>query len=134
MDRLDADSPEVANRVRQASDSERTAFVLTACKQAVMVSALADPLANQALVKIELGRPDPALSSALSELAGRLDTRYFDAQERDDDSWRGLFQQARSAAALAQALQVVDSESAAEAIYEAAHAADDQSSVYRLIV
>ena len=134
MDRLDTDSPEVANRIRQASDSERTAFLLTACKKAVTVSALADPLANQALAKIELGRTDPALSSALSELADRLDTQYFDAQERDDTSWRGLFQQARSAAALAQALQVVDSESAAEAIYEAAHAADDPSSVYRLIV
>jgi hypothetical protein len=100
----------------------------------VTISALVDPLVNQALAKIELGTPDTALSSVLSKLSGRLDTQYFDAKERDDASWRGLFQQARAAAALAQALLVVDSDSAAEAIYEAAHSVDDPSSVYRLIV
>lgn len=88
---------------------------------------------TQALVTVELGICDPTLSTALSDLAESLDTQYFDARDRGDASWREVFKRARAAAALAAALKT-DSGAAAEAIYEAAHAVSDSSSIYNLIV
>lgn len=72
------------------------------------------------------------MSMALADLADALDTSYFDARERGDPSWPELFGKARAATALAAALSN-DSEAAAKAIYEAAHAAKDLSSIYSLI-
>lgn len=108
-------------------------IVALACKQAVAACALDDALVHKALSALGRGQADESLVSGVAELAARLDDAYFDAKERGDDSWLGLFHQARAAAAVAYGLAAGDAETAADAVYEAAHATEDPSAIYGAI-
>lgn len=127
---LDADAPAVAEYLRHASPAELRRVVGRVCAQAVIASGLDDDLVSQATAALPNGASDTQLVASLAGLAARLDREYLDAREQSEPSWLGLFHQARAASALSLGLVSDDAATAAECVYEAAHAVDDPAAVY----
>jgi len=134
LSQLDADVPLVAERLRRAAPSELRTIVAQVCHQAVIASGIDDPLARRASTTLQGAETDSDLAALLSSVAKRLDREYFDARERSDPSCSSLFHQARAASALALGLVASDARTAAESVYEAAHALDNPAPVYSAVL
>jgi hypothetical protein len=127
---LDSEAPAVAEYLRHASPAEVRKVVGRVCARAVAASGLDDDLVRQATVALSAGTTDVQLAASLTDLAARLDREYFDAREESNPLWLGLFHQARAASALSLGLIAEDADTAADCVYEAAHAVDDPAVVY----
>lgn len=133
MTRLETLSPDLAAKMQRASAIKQRAASLAACEFAISRAKVEHPLVEKALKKMRAtGVLAPKEKAELDALAAQLDEEYFALQEaaeegqaRTEDYMR-VFGQARAVAALSFAGGDDASQSAAEAIYEAAATTDDK--------
>jgi hypothetical protein len=134
MLRLDADAPSVAECLRLANPTELRRIIGEACNQAIIASGIDDALVRRGADVLHTADGNALLATALASLAEQLDQQYFDAQQHSDPTWMNLFRQARTASALSLGLVANDAATAAECVYEAAHALDDPGLVYSAVL
>jgi hypothetical protein len=137
MTRLETLNPDLAEKLRMASESKRRAASLAACEFAISESKVDEPLVREVL---EVLRQSRSLSTAKIEqveaLVARLDEKYFALQEAAEegrstpDEYLRVFSQARAVSALLSAFKKDFFEAATEAVYEASAVTDDQAKLF----
>jgi hypothetical protein len=136
MNRLATLSASLDQQFRQAAPERRMAAVLQVCAQAQAEIGVLDPALAAALAAVQAGAA--ADRAALAALRDRLDDAYFDAQEAREAGAAApdelpLFSQARLAAALDLTPEIAAPDRAADCLYEALMALQDNQVTVRTL-
>jgi hypothetical protein len=140
MTRLETLNPELAEKLRAASENKRRAASLAACEFAISQSMIDEPLVREVLDTLRWS--SSVASTKLKQveaLMTRLDERYFDLHDATEDGraapaeYLRFFSQARAVSATLFACKENSFEAATEAIYEASHVAEDQVKLFTQI-
>jgi hypothetical protein len=129
--RLDILPGNLAEQIAQATDEQKRAICLAACKVAVQRTGASEQLVEAALRSLEKGRyEDASVTAGLKQLVDDLDAKYFEAQELYEagkgtkEAYLALFRKARAANAVLFAFNNDPFMAACESFYEAGAAAD----------
>jgi len=140
MFRLDHVSLDLGQRLLFASPAKLRAAMLVAIEYAISSAGVEHPLVDAGLQELRsTGRISSERKAELGILTAQLDEEYFDRQDACDEGratrsdWMRLFQKARAVMALSEAGNDDALLAAAESIYEAAAAVDDQSVLFARI-
>lgn len=132
VNRLDLIDASLTERLAAAGSGARREVARAVAMAAIEHAGLADQRITDAVAALSAGQTGEGSSqSALSAFVDELDTVAFDAQDRLDDGtgseddYIQAFCKARAATALLSVFQEDAEEAAADAIYEAYHAFDE---------
>lgn len=132
MVRLEIFEKHLAEKMKVASEEKRRSAVRVACELAVQNCPVDLPVVDESLRQLLSGyKLSFEQVSKLERLAAQLDEEYFNLHESQNEERElspqalHLFSQARAVSALAFAGRDDSTESAIEAIYEAATAIND---------
>lgn len=135
---VDTSLPE---RFATASDQTRRDVARAVAAAAVERTGLADDRITRAVEALRDGRTGEGPErEALAALVDELDTAAFDAQDRldagtgTDTDYADAFGKARAATALLAAFDTDPATAAADAVYEAYHAVDQDATAIREVI
>lgn len=134
MNRLEVIAPGLFQMLRKADSAKLTALKIAACDYVFPVLKLTGEesklLFEARTCLIETGKLPDKLRSKIEDLADAMDAQYFPLYEADPqnkDAYMPFFTQACALHAMSYAGENDPYESAVEAIYEAAQAAENRS-------
>ena len=129
--RLDILPGNLADKIAKATDEQKRAICLAACKIAVRRTGTSEQLVEAALRSLEKGHyEDASVTAGLKRLVDDFDAKYFDAQELYEagkgtkEAYLAIFQKARAVNAVLFAFNDDPFMAACESLYEAGAAAD----------
>jgi hypothetical protein len=138
--RLDILPGNLSEQITKATDEQKRAICLAACKLAVQRTGASEQLVEAALRSLEQGRyENGSVTAGLKRLVDDLDARYFDAQELyragkgTKEAYLALFQKARAVNAVLFAFNKDPLIAACESLYEAGAAADVMNEALALL-
>lgn len=139
VDALATLDPDLAARLREAPAQVQRRAAALAARWAIDHTGVSSPEIEAGLHALDTGEANPDVRAGAQRIADNLDEQYFQLTEQADGSAdtgedaRHAFEQARAAAALAEAVSDDATQGALDAVYEASATVDDTTPLLDLV-